>query len=192
MMKHSIRRVSGLSLALLMIGVGGSALAQPTLPHSGSSEGSLTIALHHGETSNHQQVMYQCRAESKNDDHGAKDLLKSLPEGGRFSVSYLNADMTALAVLPVDGNVLVMANVIAGSGAKYVADRYEWFTQGDEATFSRADREGALVSCRVLPEAEAHPKADKAQQEMSHSVTAEHTAPSMSQKQAPKASSSSP
>lgn len=127
-----------------------------------SPNGVMMVPLHHGEASNRQDVIYHCTDNDKKDEHGGKDLLKSLPEGGHFMVSYLNADMTALAVLPVDGNMLAMANVISGSGAKYVADRYSWATQGDEATFSRVDRDDMSVSCRVVSESVDHSKAEPA------------------------------
>ncbi|MXV36686.1 MULTISPECIES: MliC family protein [unclassified Saccharibacter] len=151
-----------MGLALLVGSAGCAYAAQQSSAHHEKSppNGVMMVPLHHGEASNRQDVIYHCTDNDKKDEHGGKDLLKSLPDGGRFTASYLNADMTALAVLPVDGNMLAMANVISGSGAKYVADRYSWATQGDEATFSRVDRDDMSVSCRVVSEAVDHSKAE--------------------------------
>ncbi|MEP7241373.1 MAG: MliC family protein [Devosia sp.] len=55
-----------------------------------------------------------------------------------ISVQYLNAAPNFLAVVPVESDgattAVVFVNVISGSGAKYVAAQYEWWTKGPEAT----------------------------------------------------------
>lgn len=53
-------------------------------------------------------------------------------------VQYLNAAPNFLAIVPVEqdgaSSSLVFANVISGSGAKYAAGKYEWWTKGSDAT----------------------------------------------------------
>ena len=50
------------------------------------------------------------------------------------TVQYLNAAPNFLALVPVAEGTLVFANVLSGSGAKYAAGKYEWFTKGPAAT----------------------------------------------------------
>ena len=52
-----------------------------------------------------------------------------LPQG-EFQVEYFNGDGNSLAVLPINGRSLVFANVLSGSGARYVAARYIWSDGG--------------------------------------------------------------
>ena len=53
-----------------------------------------------------------------------------------FTVDYVNAAPTFLALVPVEGESLLFVNVIAASGARYVSGQYEWWTQGSEATLT--------------------------------------------------------
>ncbi|HEV7248355.1 MAG TPA: META domain-containing protein [Shinella sp.] len=52
----------------------------------------------------------------------------------RVVVEYINVGANSLAVLRVDEETVIAANVMAASGAKYAGGRYEWWTKGDEAT----------------------------------------------------------
>jgi len=52
----------------------------------------------------------------------------------RVVVEYINAGANSLAVLTIDEETIIAANVLAASGAKYAGGRYEWWTKGDEAT----------------------------------------------------------
>ncbi|MFT9027066.1 MliC family protein [Acetobacter indonesiensis] len=83
--------------------------------------------------------------------HGPKDLLSRLP-AATVRVTYINAGEASLAVLPIEGHTLVFANVISGSGAKYVADRFVWWSKGNTAYFSE-DRQDitAQVMCNEVP-----------------------------------------
>lgn len=57
--------------------------------------------------------------------------------GKSLSVTYLNTrNKQSFAVLAVDGRELLFVNVLSGSGAKYVADRYTWWTKGPEGTLT--------------------------------------------------------
>ncbi|MCB5202332.1 MliC family protein [Neorhizobium sp. T786] len=54
--------------------------------------------------------------------------------GQRVSAQYINAGSVSLAVLAMGEDVVVAANVMAASGAKYDGGRYVWWTKGREAT----------------------------------------------------------
>ncbi|ODT69990.1 MAG: hypothetical protein ABS75_14215 [Pelagibacterium sp. SCN 63-23] len=51
-----------------------------------------------------------------------------------LAVHYLNAAPNFLAILPVDGASHVFVTTVSGSGARYVAGPFEWWTKGEEAT----------------------------------------------------------
>jgi membrane-bound inhibitor of C-type lysozyme len=53
-----------------------------------------------------------------------------------FAVEYLNAAPTFLAILPIEGEQQLFANVVSASGARYVSGRHEWWTSGSEATLT--------------------------------------------------------
>jgi membrane-bound inhibitor of C-type lysozyme len=55
-------------------------------------------------------------------------------DGKSVSVQYTNTrNHQSFAALTVDGRKLLFVNVMAGSGARYVADRYVWWTKGPQA-----------------------------------------------------------
>lgn len=110
----------------------------------------LIIPLAPGEGDSRQDIVYHCDGDLQHATEDEKRLLELLPGGASFRVSYYNADMTALAVLPLNGKVAVFANVIAGSGAKYVADRYIWWTKGDDADFSVEGKDTRLTCHAVM------------------------------------------
>lgn len=56
--------------------------------------------------------------------------------GEEFHVTYINAGENHLAVIPVGDADRIFVNVIAASGARYVAQELEWWTKGNEATFT--------------------------------------------------------
>lgn len=47
---------------------------------------------------------------------------------------YINADAVSLVTLTIGNAFVVAANVLSGSGAKYMGGQYVWWTKGDEAT----------------------------------------------------------
>jgi len=53
---------------------------------------------------------------------------------GNLSVDYINAAPNYLALVPLDGSTLVFNTVLSGSGAKYAAGKYVWWTKGNEAS----------------------------------------------------------
>ncbi|SAL74212.1 periplasmic protein [Caballeronia terrestris] len=58
-------------------------------------------------------------------------------DGKSVSVRYVNTkNKQSFALLTVDGRKLMFVNVMSGSGAKYVADEYTWWTKGPEGNLS--------------------------------------------------------
>lgn len=53
-----------------------------------------------------------------------------------FGVDFINAQPNFLAIVPIGEQKLVFVNVIAASGAKYVAGQYEFWTKGSDATLT--------------------------------------------------------
>ncbi len=58
-------------------------------------------------------------------------------DGQTLEATYYNNDPNALAVVKKGDNPeYVLVNVIAGSGAKYDGNIYEWWTKGSTGTFT--------------------------------------------------------
>jgi membrane-bound inhibitor of C-type lysozyme len=78
-------------------------------------------------------------------------------DGKTVSVQYTNTrNRQSFAALTVDGRKLLFVNVIAGSGAKYVADQYTWWTKGPQANLY--DEMAAKDSPPLLADCEARKK----------------------------------
>lgn len=52
--------------------------------------------------------------------------------GRRLAVRYLNSADNKLALMRIEDKPVLFVNVMSGSGARYVAGRYEWWTRGEE------------------------------------------------------------
>lgn len=66
---------------------------------------------------------------------------------------YVNAAPNFLAILPIEGHKLVFVTVLSGSGARYAAGEYEWWTRGDEATLTNLTTPDAEpVTCTAISE----------------------------------------
>jgi membrane-bound inhibitor of C-type lysozyme len=75
-------------------------------------------------------------------------------DGKSVSVQYTNTrNRQSFAALTVDGRKLLFVNVIAGSGAKYVADQYTWWTKGPQANLydemAAKDSPPLLADCQA-------------------------------------------
>ncbi|GGF86470.1 hypothetical protein GCM10007301_52930 [Azorhizobium oxalatiphilum] len=97
-----------LSLAALS-GLGALGLSGP------ASAAELTLALPEGTQVHQVKTSYAC------------------PAGAAFTVAYITAGNSALAIVPVAGQELIMANVLAASGARYAGGAYVWWTKGPDA-----------------------------------------------------------
>jgi len=74
------------------------------------------------------------------------------PDRAPMKVEYINAGANALAVVPVEGEALVFAGVLSGSGARYAAGPYIWWIKGANADLydlRQGDR-ASPVSCREV------------------------------------------
>ncbi len=54
----------------------------------------------------------------------------------KVAVTYINTSANQFAVLDLGKSTIVAVSVISGSGARYVGQQYEWWTKGNEATFT--------------------------------------------------------
>lgn len=113
---------SSLFTAAILAATTGSALAQAevttvaTVPTVPSASASLVLTLESQGNVERNIVSYLC------DDEQA------------ISVQYINAAPNFLAIVPVEGQSLVFATTISGSGARYVSGPYEWWSHQSEAT----------------------------------------------------------
>ena len=53
-----------------------------------------------------------------------------------ITAEYINAGNNSLAIVDLGEGPVVMVNVLAGSGAKYVGQQYEWWTKGNDANLT--------------------------------------------------------
>ena len=98
----------------------------------------LTLHLNGTATFSRTTVKYQC-------DANAAELHLS---PGVFTVEYINGGGNSLAIVPVGADSMILANVIAGSGARYVAKEFTWWESGGGVTFSSDSLAGkASSSC---------------------------------------------
>jgi len=54
--------------------------------------------------------------------------------GQTVEVEYTNAGPVSLAAFVYDGEPIVAANVLSGSGARYAGRQYIWWTKGNDAS----------------------------------------------------------
>lgn len=66
-----------------------------------------------------------------------------------FTVQYVNAGSNSLAIVPIDDAERIFVNVIAASGARYVAGEYEWWVKGDDATLTNQMDQANPRDCKV-------------------------------------------
>ena len=99
-----------------------------------SADASLSVNIELDDDATIQTVRYQCE------------------NGERLKVQYINSQDDQLALVPTDGDddERLFVNVVSGSGARYVAGQYEWFTKGDKATLTDTIRKIAPVNCEAV------------------------------------------
>ncbi|WP_395821504.1 MliC family protein [Devosia sp.] len=85
------------------------------------------------------------------DGDAERKLVRYDCEGAEsFDVEYINAAPNFLAFVPVDGQTYPMSAVIAGSGTRYAAATYVWWSKGTEAALydATAGEDAApILSC---------------------------------------------
>jgi len=70
----------------------------------------------------------------------------------KVTAEYINAGSSALAIVTVGGETLLMANVLSASGARYAGQQYVWWTKGNAADFydlTRGEDAPPVVSCEA-------------------------------------------
>jgi membrane-bound inhibitor of C-type lysozyme len=85
----------------------------------------LTITLTGSDPITRRTVMYQC---------DAKAVSFGVPEKP-FEVEYINGGGNSLAVVPIKGQSLILANVVSADGARYAARTYIWWEARGEVQF---------------------------------------------------------
>jgi membrane-bound inhibitor of C-type lysozyme len=73
---------------------------------------------------------------------------------GRLAVTYVNADPNFLAIVPVPKlpQPLVFASVISGSGSRYAAGKFIWWTKGNSASLydtTMGDNAAPTMTCNA-------------------------------------------
>jgi membrane-bound inhibitor of C-type lysozyme len=70
----------------------------------------------------------------------------------QIRVEYITAGSNALAVVPVSGEALVFAGVLSGSGARYAAGPFIWWTKGPSADlYDQRQGDGAKpIDCQEV------------------------------------------
>lgn len=71
--------------------------------------------------------------------------------GVAVTVEYINAGAVSLAQLAIGDDVVVAADVVSGSGAKYMGGFYTWWTKGDAATLFDSRKGADGVDCSRKP-----------------------------------------
>jgi membrane-bound inhibitor of C-type lysozyme len=107
--------------------VGSSTLASAT---------DLTLHLKGTQPVTQKTVQYQCDAQG---------TVMGLPTG-TFSVDYVNGAGNSLVIVPINGNSMIFANVMSGSGARYAAAQYIWWDAQGAVTFYSDSLSGKMQS----------------------------------------------
>lgn len=108
--------------------------ALATAAMMGSADVSAQVVLHLQGNFERNIVQYQCEGLEP------------------FSVDFINAEPNFLAIVPIGPRKLVFVNVMAASGAKYVAGQYEFWTKGSEATLTDLQADPQSVTCTEVSE----------------------------------------
>lgn len=139
---HKQKKIGAATVFAALIGLFTQAgYAQP-ISIEAAPQNSFTIPLKPAVAVKTTKASYRCL--------GDPALLAHFPSQ-TVPVTYINAGESSLAILPLNGQTFVFANVVAASGAKYAADNFVWWTKGKEAFFTQRNAGGAAhVTCREL------------------------------------------
>jgi membrane-bound inhibitor of C-type lysozyme len=105
-------------------------------PFASPSAQAMPLTVPQIQTASTQTARYDCR------------------DGKSITVQYTNTrNRQSFAALTVDGRKLLFVNVIAGSGAKYAADQYVWWTKGPQGNLydemAAKDSPPLLADCQA-------------------------------------------
>lgn len=118
-------RLIGIALATALLA--GPAVAQ---------NATITIPLPGGQKVERMKVAYSCSG------------------GLKVQAEYFNATPNALATIAFRKEFVVLANVLAGSGARYAGGQYIWWTKGDNADLydlTKGENAPPISSCKSTP-----------------------------------------
>jgi membrane-bound inhibitor of C-type lysozyme len=90
-------------------------LLAPLVPALAADAPRISIAVENGSPNMQTTAHYDCA-------------------GKAVEVEYVNVEPDHLAIVPVDGSKRVFVLVLSGSGARYAAGRYIWWSKGNEAS----------------------------------------------------------
>lgn len=76
-------------------------------------------------------------------------------DGEVIGVQYVNAGVNSLALLTRGTEMRVFVSAISGSGARYVGAQYEWWSKGDEASFSNLMDDSEARTCTRIEDGQA-------------------------------------
>lgn len=97
--------------------------------------------------------------------HAADRIVISIPKGSSvvttkvsytcdtmkgLTATYINAPPIALATVAFRDEFVVMANVLAASGARYAGDRFVWWTKGSTGSLydlTKGENAPAIATC---------------------------------------------
>ena len=96
----------------------------------------LTLHLKGTQPVTQKTVQYQCDAQG---------TTMGLPSG-TFSVDYVNGAGNSLVIVPINGNSMIFANVMSGSGARYAAAQYIWWDAQGAVTLYSDSLSGKMQS----------------------------------------------
>lgn len=99
-------------LPILAVAIATPAIAQPAV----SVESAIQITLAHQGDAEKRAIAYEC------------DTLDPV------TVDYINAAPNFLAIMPIEGQTLILTAVISASGVRYASGKWEWWTSGPEAS----------------------------------------------------------
>lgn len=80
-------------------------------------------------------------------DANLSSAVYACDDGRQVAVTYVNSGLDALAVITLEDAPQVFVNVIAASGARYVAGTHEWWSKGDQATLTDAMSDADPATC---------------------------------------------
>lgn len=67
-----------------------------------------------------------------------------------LAVTYVTSEDNTLALVPIDDDPRVFVNVVSGSGARYVAGQYEWWSSGNSGTLRDVISDAILLDCEAV------------------------------------------
>jgi membrane-bound inhibitor of C-type lysozyme len=107
----------------------------PAAPALNTASVALTISINTTGDIDRKMVTYACE------------------DGITLPVQYINAAPNFLAIVPIEEANTVMVTTLSGSGARYVAGPYEWWSTGDEASLRdlmQDEDSEPLLSCTAV------------------------------------------